>query len=88
MDQEKLSKTYTELKLYKAPAHGLELGGMAATLSGSAQSDEGSDGSDSEEIDLTSGACIDFSQSSKLQQQATAAAAGGVASSATPNGVL
>ncbi|KAH8323891.1 hypothetical protein KR067_009598 [Drosophila pandora] len=88
MDQEKLSKTYTELKLYKAPAHGLELGGMAATLSGSAQSDEGSDGSDSEEIDLTSGACIDFSQSSKLQQQATAAAAGGVASAATPNGVL
>ncbi|EDX17442.1 GD16098 [Drosophila simulans] len=65
-DQDKLSKTYTELKLYKAPSHGMELGGMAA-LSG--HSDEGSDGSDSEEIDLTSGACIDFSQSSKLQQQ-------------------
>nr|XP_017094594.1 diencephalon/mesencephalon homeobox protein 1-A [Drosophila bipectinata] len=87
MDQEKLSKTYTELKLYKAPAHGLELG-MATALSGSGQSDDGSDGSDSEEIDLTSGACIDFSQSSKLQQQTAAAAAGGVASAATPNGVL
>ncbi|KAH8380801.1 hypothetical protein KR009_006471 [Drosophila setifemur] len=91
-DQDKLSKTYTELKLYKAPAHGMELGGMAAALSG--HSDEGSDGSDSEEIDLTSGACIDFSQSSKLQQQqqqqSAAGTAGGVAgaASAAANGVL
>ncbi|XP_017965035.1 homeotic protein ocelliless isoform X2 [Drosophila navojoa] len=69
-EHEKLSKTYTELKLYKEPtAHGvaeLDLGGMSAL---GPTSDEGSDGSDSEEIDLTSGACIDFSQSSKLQQQ-------------------
>ncbi|EDW65465.2 uncharacterized protein Dvir_GJ19274, partial [Drosophila virilis] len=69
-EHDKLSKTYTELKLYKEPtAHGvsqLDLGGMSAL---GPASDEGSDGSDSEEIDLTSGACIDFSQSSKLQQQ-------------------
>ncbi|XP_023176427.2 diencephalon/mesencephalon homeobox protein 1-A [Drosophila hydei] len=69
-EHEKLSKTYTELKLYKEPtAHGvseMDLGGMSAL---GPTSDEGSDGSDSEEIDLTSGACIDFSQSSKLQQQ-------------------
>ncbi|XP_016992825.2 homeobox protein OTX2-A [Drosophila takahashii] len=82
-DQEKLSKTYTELKLYKAPTHGMELGGMDA-LSG--HSDEGSDGSDSEEIDLTSGACIDFSQSSKLQQQQQSNQ--GAAGSAEANGVL
>ncbi|EDV91694.1 diencephalon/mesencephalon homeobox protein 1-A [Drosophila grimshawi] len=69
-EHEKLSKTYTELKLYKeSTAHGvtqLDLGGMTAL---GHNSDEGSDGSDSEEIDLTSGACIDFSQSTKLQQQ-------------------
>ncbi|XP_016948112.1 retinal homeobox protein Rx3 [Drosophila biarmipes] len=81
-DQEKLSKTYTELKLYKAPTHGMELGGISA-LSG--HSDEGSDGSDSEEIDLTSGACIDFSQSSKLQQQQQSSQGAG---SAEANGVL
>ncbi|XP_034488215.1 diencephalon/mesencephalon homeobox protein 1-A [Drosophila innubila] len=67
---DKLSKTYTELKLYKeTTAHGvsqLDLGGMSALAP---NSDEGSDGSDSEEIDLTSGACIDFSHSTKLQQQ-------------------
>ncbi|EDX02221.1 diencephalon/mesencephalon homeobox protein 1-A isoform X1 [Drosophila yakuba] len=87
-DQDKLSKTYTELKLYKAPTHGMELGGMAA-LSG--HSDEGSDGSDSEEIDLTSGACIDFSQSSKLQQQQQQQQQQGnqgAAGSAEANGVL
>ncbi|XP_037936347.1 uncharacterized protein LOC119670241 [Teleopsis dalmanni] len=70
-------KTYTELKLYKeqtdqnlngtlrshlnmnsmSDAHMLA---AAAALEGHC-SDDGSDGSDSEEIDLTSGACIDFS---------------------------
>ncbi|KAH8356125.1 hypothetical protein KR200_000630 [Drosophila serrata] len=86
-EQEKLSKTYTELKLYKAPGHAqMELGGMAA-LSG--HSDEGSDGSDSEEIDLTSGACIDFSQSSKLQQQQQQQQQGATgAASTAANGVL
>lgn len=71
-EHEKLSKTYTELKLYKEPAHGvsqLDLGGMAALAP---TSDEGSDGSDSEEIDLTSGACIDFSHKQQQQQQAAA----------------
>jgi len=61
----------------------MELGGMSA-LSG--HSDEGSDGSDSEEIDLTSGACIDFSQSSKLQQQQQSTQGSG--GSAEANGVL
>lgn len=69
-EHEKLSKTYTELKLYKEPtAHGvsqLDLGGMAALAP---TSDEGSDGSDSEEIDLTSGACIDFSHKQQQHQQ-------------------
>ncbi|XP_001354978.2 diencephalon/mesencephalon homeobox protein 1-A [Drosophila pseudoobscura] len=89
--QDKLSKTYTELKLYKEPAHGMDMGGMAALAS---NSDDGSDGSDSEEIDLTSGACIDFSQSSKLQQQQQqqqqqgAGLAVGPAGVAPANGVL
>ncbi|KAH8386451.1 hypothetical protein KR093_000608 [Drosophila rubida] len=89
-EHEKLSKTYTELKLYKeTTAHGvsqLDLGGMAALAP---TSDEGSDGSDSEEIDLTSGACIDFSHSTKLQQQQQQAAAAALAAtqSQSSNGV-
>ncbi|XP_060663866.1 retinal homeobox protein Rx [Drosophila nasuta] len=93
-EHEKLSKTYTELKLYKeTTSHGvsqLDLGGMAALAP---TSDEGSDGSDSEEIDLTSGACIDFSHSTKLQQQqqqqqqAAAAAALAATQSQSSNGV-
>lgn len=75
-------KTYTELKLYKQQNgvnteaslrnHHLEINGvtdprlMAAALENN--SEDGSDGSDSEEIDLTSGSCIDFSSSNKQQQ--------------------
>ncbi|KAL7745811.1 hypothetical protein ACLKA6_010005 [Drosophila palustris] len=85
-EHDKLSKTYTELKLYKeSTAHGvsqLDMGGMSALAP---NSDEGSDGSDSEEIDLTSGACIDFSHSTKLQQQQAAALA--ATQSQSSNGV-
>ncbi|KAH8398045.1 hypothetical protein KR222_011624 [Zaprionus bogoriensis] len=88
-EHEKLAKTYTELKLYKEPtAHGvsqLDLGGMAALAP---TSDEGSDGSDSEEIDLTSGACIDFShKQQQQQQQQQAAALAGAAQPQSSNGV-
>lgn len=83
-------KTYTELKLYKEHhGHGLgnalqahmSMNGLAGDPSAMANalahgSDEGSDDSDSEEIDLTSGSCIDFSsnkqhllQQSQSQQQ-------------------
>ncbi|XP_053947880.1 ALX homeobox protein 1 [Anastrepha ludens] len=77
-------KTYTELKLYKEHhGHGLgsalqshmNINGLATDPSVMANalahgSDEGSDDSDSEEIDLTSGSCIDFSSNKQhLQQQ-------------------
>ncbi|XP_061387458.1 retinal homeobox protein Rx2 [Musca vetustissima] len=64
-------KTYTELKLYKD--HHLQNQHLTQALHAHMQhdprlmaaldhnSDDGSDGSDSEEIDLTSGSCIDFS---------------------------
>ncbi|KNC32183.1 hypothetical protein FF38_12369, partial [Lucilia cuprina] len=64
-------KTYTELKLYKD--HHQQNQHLTQALHAQMQndprlmaaleqnSDEGSDGSDSEEIDLTSGSCIDFS---------------------------
>uniref|UniRef100_A0A1I8MCJ4 Homeobox domain-containing protein n=1 Tax=Musca domestica TaxID=7370 RepID=A0A1I8MCJ4_MUSDO len=64
-------KTYTELKLYKD--HHLQNHHLTQALHAHMQhdprlmaaldhnSDDGSDGSDSEEIDLTSGSCIDFS---------------------------
>uniref|UniRef100_A0A1A9X5G2 Homeobox domain-containing protein n=1 Tax=Glossina brevipalpis TaxID=37001 RepID=A0A1A9X5G2_9MUSC len=78
-------KTYTELKLYKEhqqlqqQQHHSQL---AETLHGQMptdhrlmaahleqNSDDGSDGSDSEEIDLTSGSCLDFSNASRQTQQ-------------------
>ncbi|XP_017494693.1 PREDICTED: uncharacterized protein LOC108382836, partial [Rhagoletis zephyria] len=92
-------KTYTELKLYKEQhGHGLggalqshmNMNGLATDPSAMANalghgSDEGSDDSDSEEIDLTSGSCIDFSSNKQhLQQQSqqqplgTTAASNGV----------
>ncbi|XP_068159164.1 uncharacterized protein [Drosophila tropicalis] len=93
-DNKQLAKTYTELKLYKESTHGLDLGSMAALSPASDDgSDDGGDVSDgSEEIDLTSGACIDFSQSSKLQQQnqqtaASVASSVATVASATTNGV-
>lgn len=66
-------KTYTELKLYKDHHHHLQNHHLTQALHAHMQhdprlmaaldhhSDDGSDGSDSEEIDLTSGSCIDFS---------------------------
>ncbi|XP_018800089.1 PREDICTED: homeobox protein rough [Bactrocera latifrons] len=78
-------KTYTELKLYKEHhGHGLgnalqahmNMSGLVADPGAMANalahgSDEGSDDSDSEEIDLTSGSCIDFSSNKQhLLQQA------------------
>lgn len=86
-EHDKLSKTYTELKLYKEPtAHSvsqLDLGGMAALAP---TSDEGSDGSDSEEIDLTSGACIDFSHKQQQQQQQHQQQATNLAGAQPPQG--
>lgn len=63
-------KTYTELKLYKDHQQNQHLTqALHAQMQNDPRlmaaleqnSDEGSDGSDSEEIDLTSGSCIDFS---------------------------
>ncbi|XP_011201470.2 retinal homeobox protein Rx [Bactrocera dorsalis] len=92
-------KTYTELKLYKEHhGHGLgnalqahmNMSGLVADPGAMANalahgSDEGSDDSDSEEIDLTSGSCIDFSsnkqhliQQSQQQPIGTSAATNGV----------
>lgn len=73
-------KTYTELKMYKEDNrhyqpdasmqcgnslgnHHLDGRDSAHNLNGNSESD----GSDSEEIDLTSGACIDFSANSNMK---------------------
>ncbi|XP_011181750.2 retinal homeobox protein Rx [Zeugodacus cucurbitae] len=93
-------KTYTELKLYKEHhGHGLgnalqahmNMNGLGADPSAMANalahgSDEGSDDSDSEEIDLTSGSCIDFSSNKQhlLQQSQQQQPIG---TNAAPNGV-
>ena len=61
-------KTYTELKLYKDDGHAnslqAHLNGMRNCGLEADVSDEGSEGSESEEIDLTSsagGTCLDYS---------------------------
>lgn len=69
-------KTYTELKMYKdrnghaasldALRNHNNLNGMSCEVrAGSLSNCSDTDGSDSEEIDLTSGACIDFSNNNK-----------------------
>ncbi|XP_073829444.1 uncharacterized protein [Musca autumnalis] len=79
-------KTYTELKLYKD--HHLQNQHLTQALHAHMQhdprlmaaldhnSDEGSDGSDSEEIDLTSGSCIDFSNKQQNLVMSNPAATG------------
>ncbi|XP_067640069.1 ALX homeobox protein 1 [Eurosta solidaginis] len=93
-------KTYTELKLYKDQqhSHASHMGNMAPLMNMNGLpvdpnamanaldhgSDDGTDDSDSEEIDLTSGSCIDFSSNKQhLQQQQPL----GTTTTATTNGV-
>lgn len=77
-------KTYTELKLYKDHQQHQHLSqALHAQMQNDPRlmaeleqnSDEGSDGSDSEEIDLTSGSCIDFSNKHQTVVVASSAAA-------------
>ncbi|XP_059222565.1 retinal homeobox protein Rx3 isoform X2 [Stomoxys calcitrans] len=85
-------KTYTELKLYKD--HHLQNQHLTQALHAHMQhdprlmaaldhnSDDGSDGSDSEEIDLTSGSCIDFSN----KQHQSVVMGGNNSTAASPSG--
>lgn len=77
-------KTYTELKLYKDHQQHQHLSqALHAQMQNDPRlmaeleqnSDEGSDGSDSEEIDLTSGSCIDFSNKHQTVVVGSSAAA-------------